>query len=125
MGSNKNKGNPNANHGKYCRRRVPVPKQPPEQPDVVNSENRIINISCLKDDLTSHAATCRACVDDTLQNREMFNFLQETNRAGLASILTSQCAGCQQEFSLSTSNKVKVLVVDCTGRLTWQLFGVR
>ena len=41
---------------------------------------------------------------------------QEANRAGLSSVLTSRCAGCQQEFRFSTSLKVRGM----TGGKQWE-----
>ena len=110
MGNTKNKRNPNANRGKYRRRRVSVSTQPAKHPDIVSSGNRIVNLSCLEKhllDMTSHVSTCQGCVDNMPQDKELFIFLQETDRAGLASVLTSSCTGCQQEFNLLTSSKVK------------------
>ena len=86
MGNTKNKRNPNASHGKYCRRRLPVSTQPAEHPDIVSLGNRIVNLSCLEKhllDMTSHVPTCQGYVDNTLQDKELFIFLQETDRAGL------------------------------------------
>ena len=97
MGNNKNKRNPNAHRGKYHRRRVPVSTQPAEHPDIVSLQNRIVNLSCLEEhllDMKSHASTCQACVDNSLPVKELYIFLQETDCAGLASVLTSRCTGC-------------------------------
>ena len=57
--------------------------------------------------MTNHVATCQACISKALQEKEAVVLFGEAIRAGFASVLSSRCAGCQQEFKFSTSTKVK------------------
>ena len=120
MGCEKNKKSPNAYRGKYRKKRVPAPTNPPETSLNISTANRIVSLSYLEKHLqtmTAHAATCQACNENATQGKELFHFLHETSRAGLASTFTSHCAGCQQEFTFSTSDKVKGI----SGGLHWEV----
>ena len=66
--------------------------------------------------MTDHVATCEVCTDETLKNKQTTILFEEVNRAGLTSVLTSRCAGCQQEFRFPTSPKVKGM----TGGKQWE-----
>ena len=56
------------------------------------------------------------CQDKALQNEKAIILFGELTRAGLASILSSRCAGCLQEFRFSTSSKVQGM----TGGKCWE-----
>ena len=61
--------------------------------------------------MTNHVATCQACTDTALQDKQTVSLFEGVNCAGLTSVLSSHCAGCQQEFQFSTSPKVKGMSV--------------
>ena len=67
-------------------------------------------------ELTQHVATCQPCKDKALQNEKAFILFGKLTRAGLASVLSSHCAGCLQEFKFSTSSKVQGM----TGGKYWE-----
>ena len=70
----------------------------------------MINLHSLQvhlQEVTGHVVTCEACTDETLKNKQTTILIEDANRPGLTSVLTSRCAGCQQEFRFSTSPKVE------------------
>ena len=63
--------------------------------------NRVISLSRLGkyiQSITSHSAICLTAVE----------FLGESSRSGLASVLISRCSGCMKKFRLTTCRTVKV-----------------
>ena len=112
MGNRKNKKNPNANRGKYRKKRIPAPVIPVRTISKikVTTGNRIINLHSLQgylQEVTNHVATCHTCTSKALQDKHAITLFGEANHAGLTSVLSSHCAGCHQEFKFSTSAKVK------------------
>ena len=63
-----------------------------------------------------YVATCQSCQGKALQNEKAIILFGEITHAGLASILSSRCAGCLQEFKFSTSSKVQGI----TGGKCWK-----
>ena len=119
MGNAKNKKNRNVNHGKYRKKQFTAATPVNSITEISITENRVINLETLKmhlQELTQHVATCQSCQDKSLQNEKAIILFGELNHAGLASILSSRCAGCHQEFRFSTSSKVQ----DMIGRQCWE-----
>ena len=114
-----NKKNPNANRGKYQKKRFAAATPVKQITEISITENRVINLENLKfhlQEVTHHVATCQSCQDKALQNENAIILFGELTRAGLASILSSRCAGCLQEFRFSTSSKVQGM----TGGKCWE-----
>ena len=119
MGNAKNKKNPNVSRGKYRKKQFAAATPVHSITEITITENRVINLENLKmhlQELTQHVATCQSCQDKSLQNEKAIILFGELTRAGLASILSSRCAGCHQEFRFSTSSKVQGM----TGVKCWE-----
>ena len=109
MGNKKNSRGSQACRGKYAKKRVPGIKKKANN-RLHNTGCRIVNLKKLQEHLhtiTQHAATCQLCTNKALSGDEAVVLVGEHNREGFCSILTSRCAGCQEEFSFSTSAKVQ------------------
>ena len=111
MGSTKNSRGSHACRGKYAKKKVPTRKN--DTVDVMNHDgSRIINLNKLQEHLqviSRHAATCQSCADNTLSGNEAIVLVGGKDHQGLCSILTSQCAGCHEEFQFVTSSRVQGL----------------
>ncbi len=81
---------------------------------------RIINLDQLAKHvhtLTLHAATCDGCRQKAQSNEEAIKLHGEVSREGLASLLCASCCGCNKQWQLGTSAKVK----GPTGNKRWEV----
>ena len=63
MGNSKNKKNPNANSGKYQKKRFTAATPVKQITEISITENRVINLENLKihlQEVTQHVATCQS-----------------------------------------------------------------
>ena len=96
MGNKNNSKNTHVSRGKYKKKA----NKKTGRVKVLN-DNRIISLHQLQQQLeliTNHTASCKS------YNNIMIN---EQKREGLASVFTIHCNGCNEEFTLATSAKVK------------------
>ena len=106
MGYKKNKPGSHAcrskYHRKFVQRKVAVCHQS------LNNGSRIINLDNLHhlQVVTNHVANCQPCINQALSKEQAIVIAGEC-KAGLASILTIRCTGCNKEFSFPTSSKVR------------------
>ena len=78
MGNAKNKKNPNANRGKYYKKRFTTVSTIITITEISLTENRIISLENLKthmQEVTQHVVTCQPCQDKALQiDKEIIMF---------------------------------------------------
>ena len=106
MGYKKNKPGSHACRGKYRRKFVKSNVAVSHQS--LNNGSRIISLDNLQHHLqvvTNHVANCQPCINQALSKEQAIVIAGEC-KAGLASILTIRCTGCNKEFSFPTSSKV-------------------
>ena len=119
MGNAKNKKNPNANRGKYCKKQFTTASTISTINEISLTENRVINLENLRthmQEVTHHVATCQPCQDKALQKKKTIIMFGELNSAGMASTLCCRCTGCLHEFKFSISSKVQGM----TGGKCWE-----
>ena len=107
MGNKKNKPGSHACRGKYARKSVG--RKVNASYHLINSGSCIINLDNLQQHLQAviaHVTNCQPCINRALSHEQAIVIAGEC-RAGLASLLTTRCTGCNKEFSFSTSSKVR------------------
>lgn len=108
MGNGKNKKNTHISRGKYKKRIPPKRLQSTSSQQNENSTpatsldgNRIINLTELASfvgDVSSHTQSCQQGV---------VSLCGESNREGMASVLTARCDTCNTDISFATSGKIR------------------
>ena len=106
MGSKRNKENCHVDRGKFKKRVSPnsCNKKPKR---LSLSSSRIIklkNLDSAIQSISAHAATCPGCLSSSNQ---AVSLLGETDRKGLASVLTARCNYCKEEINFQTSSKFR------------------
>ena len=84
----------------------------------LNNGSRVVNLDMLRQNLqkvTTHVANCQPCINRALQQKQAI-IISSENRAGLASLFTIRCLGCNDEFSMATSLKAR----GCNGVIYWE-----
>ena len=74
------------------------------------NSSRIIklkNLDSAIQSISAHAATCPGCLSNASSSNQAVSLLGETDRKGLASVLTARCNYCKEEINIQTSSKVR------------------
>ena len=89
-----------SSRGKFKKRALPPKEMEKANVEALPQGSRIINIkqlAALVEEISSHSCSCR---------KSSISLVGESNREGLASVLSAQCSGCQLKFAFPTSPKV-------------------
>ena len=108
MGSKRNKENRHVDRGKFKKRVSPNSCNKKPKRLSLNS-SRIIklkNLDSAIQSISAHAATCPGCLSNASSSNQAVSLLGETDRKGLASVLTARCNYCKEEINFQTSSKV-------------------